>query len=65
MSDTAWHKARASDTGDQCVEVRRQGMQVQVRDTKNAGDGILTFSPDEWRAFITGVKAGEFDREGQ
>ncbi|GAA3593658.1 hypothetical protein GCM10022223_05710 [Kineosporia mesophila] len=65
MSETQWHKASASDVQGQCVEVRRQGSMVQVRDTKNHDAGTLLFSPAEWRAFLTGVKAGEFDSEAQ
>jgi hypothetical protein len=32
-----------------------------IRDSKNPGAGVLTFSPDEKTAFLAGVKAGEFD----
>jgi hypothetical protein len=31
-----------------------------VRDSKDRSTE-LTYSPDEWRAFLQGVKAGEFD----
>lgn len=46
-----------------CVEVAQipdEG--VAVRDSK-LGDNspVLVFNQQEWRAFITGVKAGEFD----
>jgi hypothetical protein len=59
---TAWHKSTYSGAGS-CVQVRRHDNgDVEVRDSKEpeviAG---LTFSPAEWRAFIAGVKAGEFD----
>jgi hypothetical protein len=45
-----------------CVEVRGDGGNVLVRDSK-LGDGgnVLSFTNDEWVAFIKGVKAGEFD----
>jgi hypothetical protein len=44
-----------------CVEVGRspEGA-VMVRDTKDRGQE-LTFSDEEWVAFVAGVKAGEFD----
>jgi hypothetical protein len=33
-----------------------------ARDTKDNGTGpVLTFTPQEWRAFIGGVRDGEFD----
>lgn len=42
-----------------CVEVARQPDGIVVRDSKTGG--VLTYTPDEWTAFIQGVKAGEFD----
>ncbi|KKS27014.1 MAG: hypothetical protein UU88_C0013G0012 [Parcubacteria group bacterium GW2011_GWC1_42_11] len=44
-----------------CVSVKIGDGHVQVRDTKDASKTALTFSPDEWRAFVGGVKNGEFD----
>lgn len=34
---------------------------VYVRDTKDPGKTTLTFTVDEWKAFIAGVKDGEFE----
>lgn len=45
-----------------CVEVRASGPDIEVRDSKNPEAGALTFTEDEWTAFVAGVKAGEFDR---
>jgi Domain of unknown function (DUF397) len=44
-----------------CVEVGRspEGA-VMVRDTKDRAQE-LTFTNEEWVAFVAGVKAGEFD----
>lgn len=44
-----------------CVSVKISDDKVQVRDTKDASKTTLTFNHDEWRAFIKGVKDGEFD----
>ncbi|WP_345409417.1 DUF397 domain-containing protein [Nonomuraea salmonea] len=46
-----------------CVEVATNlpGM-IAVRDSKNPAGSALVFTPDEWRAFLGGVKLGEFDR---
>jgi len=46
-----------------CVEVgRAPGGSVTVRDTKDPERRMaLTFSHDEWDAFVKGVKNGEFD----
>ena len=39
-------------------------VRVLVRDSKNPDGPVLTFTPDEWQAFLTGAQAGEFDRPG-
>lgn len=46
-----------------CVEVGQfPGGSVTVRDTKDLERRVaLTFTRDEWDAFVKGVKAGEFD----
>lgn len=60
----AWRKASYSNgNGGDCVEVADlpDGGRL-VRDTKDDGTGpMLRFTPGEWRAFVLGVKDGEFD----
>ena len=48
---------------NKCVEVAfgEDDESVNVRDSKNPEGPVLTFTPDEWDAFIKGVKQGEFD----
>jgi hypothetical protein len=59
----AWRKSsRSSPSGDNCVEVAFAADAVAVRDTKDRQAAMLLFTGDEWKAFIEGVKAGEFDR---
>ncbi|WP_305784726.1 DUF397 domain-containing protein [Symbioplanes lichenis] len=58
-----WRKSMRSAQGD-CVEVSYQAEQaaVLVRDTKAAGEGpVLTFTRNEWAAFVGGVHDGEFN----
>ncbi|MEV4104735.1 DUF397 domain-containing protein [Nonomuraea sp. NPDC049649] len=57
-----WRKATASGDVGQCVEVATNlpGV-VAVRDSKNPQGPALIFTPGEWRAFVGGVKDGEFD----
>ena len=47
----------------ECVEVGQlSGGSVTVRDTKDPERrAALTFTRDEWDAFVKGVKNGEFD----
>jgi Domain of unknown function (DUF397) len=55
-----WRKSSRSGDGG-CVEVRIGADQVRVRDTKNRPGAFLTFTHGEWRAFLAGVRLGEFD----
>lgn len=63
-----WFKSSFSGDSACCVEVKL-GHEILVRDSKYqrnlANDlnnqPILQFTPNEWAAFVAGVKAGEFD----
>lgn len=58
----AWAKSERSNPSGNCVEVAKGSAHILVRDTKDNGTGpVLSFTQDEWSAFIDGVKAGEFD----
>lgn len=49
-------------SGGSCVEFGRMpDGTVLIRDTKDRARQPLVFSPGEWRDFVAGVKAGEFD----
>lgn len=44
-----------------CVEVGQlPGGVISVRDTKDRSTSLV-FTADEWSAFVSGVKNGEFD----
>ncbi|WP_155346961.1 DUF397 domain-containing protein [Acrocarpospora pleiomorpha] len=63
LSKAVWKKSsRSADNGGECVEVAVNipGI-VAVRDSKNPEGPALIFTPAEWRAFLGGVKHGEFD----
>lgn len=56
-----WRKSTGSDSGG-CVEVAFTSGVIGVRDTKDRGRGpILEFTEKEWRAFVSGAQAHEFD----
>jgi hypothetical protein len=58
-----WFKSSYSDgANNNCVEVRFGSGAVLVRDSKRRDGGVLRFAADEWRAFVQGVRSGEFDR---
>ncbi|GAA4187812.1 hypothetical protein GCM10022252_22040 [Streptosporangium oxazolinicum] len=64
LSAAVWRKSsRSSDNGGQCVEVATNlPNAVAVRDSKDPHGPKLRFTPAQWRAFVGGVKSGEFDQ---
>lgn len=56
-----WIKAAASGSSGNCVEMRRLGDIVQVRDSKDPKGPVLSFTPAEWAAWLDGAKKNEFD----
>ena len=61
MLTPEWRKSTYSSSNANCVEVRASAAGVAVRDTKHREGPSLGFTPDEWQAFVQGVKHGEFD----
>ncbi|MEU8038770.1 DUF397 domain-containing protein [Streptosporangium sp. NPDC049078] len=62
LVNAAWFKSsRSQGTTDNCVEVAFASEVVAVRDSKDPGGAILSFSPNDWAAFLRCVKAGDFD----
>jgi hypothetical protein len=61
IRDGAFRKAGASEISD-CVEVAAlpQGG-VRVRDSKDPGGPVVSYTDQEWRGFIQAIKGGEFE----
>jgi len=59
--EVGFHAASSCDN-DSCVEVRTCDCdEVLVRDSKDPGGPVLSYTRDEWLAFLDGAKKGEFD----
>lgn len=59
---TAWIKASASDANGHCVQMRRNGQHIQIRDSKQGENSpVLSFTGPEIRAWLEGASRGEFD----
>lgn len=61
-ADLTWRKSSYSGgEGGNCVEVADgiTGL-IPVRDSKDPHGPALGFSPAAWRAFVAGIRAGDF-----
>ena len=56
-----WIKASASGDQGACVEQRRRGETIEVRDTKDRSGPVLSFTHAEYAAWLDGARRGEFD----
>jgi len=65
-SDSYWVKSSLSFSNGNCVEVASlpEG-DVGVRNSRDSEGLVLRFTSDEWRAFLGGVRNGEFDSFGR
>ena len=69
MLRRAWSKSSFSGNDTCCVEACIVDGSIFVRDSKflreqsnvEADQPMLSYTVDEWNAFVAGVKAGEFD----
>jgi hypothetical protein len=65
-SELDWVKSSLSFSNGNCVEVASLADGgVGVRNSRDAGGSVLAFTPDEWHAFLGGVRNGEFDSFGR
>ena len=55
-----WVKAAKSQEQD-CVEQRRRGDVIEVRDSKDPRGPVLRFTPAQFDAWLDGARRGEFD----
>lgn len=62
MTSTPWIKASRSADQGSCAEMRYAAGMIEVRDSKDHGQGpVLRFTVDELAAWLDGAKRGEFD----
>ena len=65
-SRSDWVKSSLSFSNGNCVEVASlpEG-EIGVRNSRDSRGPVLRFTPDEWHAFLGGVRNGEFDGFGR
>lgn len=63
-SSLRWRKSSHSGPNGNCVEFATAGDgtgDVLVRHSKYPDDATIRYTVSEWKAFVAGVKDGEFD----
>ena len=59
---SSWTKSSLSHANGNCIEVADlPDGQVGIRNSKDVSGPVLQFRPEEWRAFLYGVRNGEFN----
>ena len=62
LTHAQWRRtAPGTQDGESRVEVAFVEDAVAVRDAKDPDGTVLIFTRQEWDAFVSGAKAGEFD----
>jgi len=56
----SWRTATMS-VGGNCVQVKSQNGMIVIRNSRLADGPYLSYTHDEWAAFLDGAKKGEFD----
>ena len=65
-SGSYWVKSSLSFANGNCVEVASlPDGGIGARNSRNSEGLVLQFTPDEWHAFLGGVRNGEFDSFGR
>lgn len=56
-----WFTPRRSSNGNTCVETKFTDDAVYVRNNTRPDGGTATFTHEEWRVFVAGVRDGDYD----
>jgi hypothetical protein len=58
-----WTKSSLSHANGNCVEISNlPDGKVGLRNSRDVSGTVLQILPEEWRAFLKGIRNGEFDR---
>ena len=58
--DIPWRTAIKSGSTN-CIQVARRDDEIMIADSKHPGGPVLSYTLQEWDAFLDGAKRGEFD----
>ncbi|MCX4660428.1 DUF397 domain-containing protein [Streptomyces uncialis] len=59
-ADIRWQKSSHSNGDTQCIELAATPDGILLRESDDP-DTVVNTTPDKLRAFLLGIKAGEFD----
>jgi predicted secreted Zn-dependent protease len=60
LGKITWKVAQKCNEGG-CIRVASQSDQILIGDSKNPSGLVLSYTRDEWNAFVEGVRHGDFD----
>lgn len=60
LGDLSWLVARKCN-GGHCVMVAAQDDQIVIGSSKHRDGPIISYSREEWAAFVEGIRQGDFD----
>jgi hypothetical protein len=63
LGTMAWRVARSCQ-GGACVSVAPAEGMILIGNSKDPDGAAMSYTVDEWREFVTGVKNGDFDDLG-
>ena len=55
-----WLTALSCESGA-CVEVAANQNTILIRNSRQPDGPLIEYTPEEWHAFVSGVKKGDFD----
>ena len=55
-----WHTALSCESGA-CVEVAANQNTILIRNSRQPDGPLIEYTAEEWHAFVSGVKEGDFD----
>jgi hypothetical protein len=62
LEGSSWRRSTFCASGE-CAEVTKKDDKILLRSSL-APSVIVTYTPDEWRAFRQGIQSGQFDDLG-
>lgn len=64
LPPVSWRKSRRSNPSGNCVELAQLpgGAGIAVRNSRYPDGPALIYTPDEIKAFLAGVRDGDFDQ---